>query len=101
MYLFIVASCNPSPPPLPTLLGEVEEEEGDGRCEEAAAAAVYLTGPNKFKTVISDADSKIPKIDRIKLVCQNPGVSQCAVESVGQEKAPMTAAARTVHCVHY
>ena len=74
-------------------------EVGGKREDEDEAA--YLTGPNKFKTVISDADSKIPSIDKIKLVCQKPGVSQCAVETVGHEKAPMTAAARTVHCVHH
>lgn len=54
-------------------------------------------GPKVYRTVMSDAERRMPRIARRRLVCQRVCVSQCAVETVVQEKAPITAAARTVH----
>jgi hypothetical protein len=58
-----------------------------------------LTGPRRWRTVTSDAESKIPRMAKIRLPCQKPWVSQNASSMVVQENAPITAAARTVHCV--
>lgn len=55
-----------------------------------------VVGPRIYKTVASEADKRIPRMARIKLECHIPWVSQCAPSTVVHEKAPITAAAKTV-----
>lgn len=47
-----------------------------GRCCCCCCCTSGFTGPSKFSTVTSDAESRIPRIARIRLICQKPCVSQ-------------------------
>ena len=60
---------------------------------------VLLAGssPIRLRTATCCAESRIPKTEITRLQSQRAATSQYALETVFQEKEPMTAAARMVH----
>lgn len=67
-------------------------------CEERFCGG--RVGPSVYNTMMLEADSKMPRMERRRQVYQREGARKYEGGREGQVKALITAEARTVHCFY-